>query len=186
MTGTGKATARGVFFVLLCAMTVIGHAAESCDLESIGLTKASPLPQKLFYTGTCHYRNEDYAAAAEVWQKLAALEPLPEQYRELQVSSLNNLGFLMFFGDGIDKDQQQAVAYWEKAATLGQPEAEYHLCHAYADARDSTYAPGKAAPHCDRAESYYATIKEPGRNDQIILSQIRGYKTQLANVIRHK
>lgn len=171
--------------VFMLFLSLNAHAGEPCDLTSIGLTAESALPRQLFYTGTCHYRNREYEAAARAWTRLAKLDAVPPAYTELQISSLNNLGYLLFFGYGINKDQQRAVAYWEKAVSLGHSEAEYHLCHAYADANESTYAPSRAVPHCRKAESIYATITHPSRDDRIILSQIRKYRAGLANAIPH-
>jgi TPR repeat protein len=176
---------KSILIIFTLFVSISACAGEPCDLASIGLTSESPLPRKLFYTGTCHYRNRDYEAAAKAWTRLSNMKAMPPAYTELQISSLNNLGYLLFFGYGIHRDQRRAVSYWEKAVSLGHAEAEYHLCHAYADAKESTYAPSRAVPHCRKAESIYATITNPSRDDRIILSQIRKYREGLANVIHH-
>lgn len=166
---------RKIGFLLALFISLNGYAKESCQPQAIGLDSESPIVKKLYYTGTCHYRNGDYQAAANEWQKLATLKDIPEQYTELQVSSLNNLGYLLFFGYGVERDQTKAITYWRKAVSLGNTEAEYHLCHAYGDSDQPTYDPDEALPHCNKAKTIYSDLVKRDANEEEILSQIEKY-----------
>jgi TPR repeat protein len=47
------------------------------------------------------------------------------------VSALNNLGFLLYRGHGVPKDQEAAIDLWRTAAYAGHPESQWHLAEAY-------------------------------------------------------
>lgn len=169
-----------IFLTILVMMLSVNlQAEESCTMESIGLEASSAIPLQLYYTGTCHFRNGDYQEAAEQWMKLAEMKDVPREYAELQTNCANNLGYLLFFGDGVEKDPLKAVSYWTEAAAQGHEEAEYHLCHAYADANASTYDPVKAIPHCDRAAKIYGAIQSRNEDQSIIFDQIQKYRDSL-------
>ncbi len=170
-----------ILIFLLVFFAPAAKANESCAAESLGLTKASSLSEVLFYTGTCHYRNKDYDNAVISWTKLAKLRNVDPKHVDLQIDVLNNLGYMMFFGYGIDADQNKAVSYWKKAVSLGHTESEYHLCHAYADKEYSTYSPVKAKPHCRKALLLYAAIKERRPGEETILSQLKRYSRLIEN-----
>lgn len=147
------------------------YSKESCDEESLGL-KSSEKAEKLFYTGTCHYRNEDYGLAVKNWEKLSALEEVDPELEELTIDVLNNLGYMKFFGFGTAQNQTQAMEYWKKAILMGHEEAEYHLCHAYADRKQSTFHLAKARKHCKKALLIY---KGRDIQDDEILEDIQSY-----------
>ncbi|MCW8930880.1 MAG: sel1 repeat family protein [Gammaproteobacteria bacterium] len=152
------------------------YAKEDCSLSGIELEEESNDAVKLYYTGTCHYRNKDYQMAAKQWKQLSQLNNVPREYEELQINVLNNLGYLMFFGYGVEKKQFEAVDYWQKAVSLGHTESEYHLCHAYADTKESTYNKLKAKQHCSKALLIYNGLEE---KDDEILRQIKKYNNQV-------
>jgi TPR repeat protein len=154
-------------------------AKESCSPESIGLTPKSELPERLFYTGTCHYRNADYEQAVTHWVQLAKLKGVSPRFVDLQIDVLNNLGYMMFFGHGMAEDKEKAVTYWRKAVSLGHTESEYHLCHAYAERSVSTYNPSRALPHCKKALLLYQGSKTDDPDDALILKQLNKYIRQL-------
>lgn len=166
---------------LLLALPFIAKAKEPCTLESIGLTENSPIPEQLFYTGTCHYRNEYFAKAVTPWIQLAKLKNVDSSHVDLQIDTLNNLGYMMFFGYGIDMDQRKALSYWKKAVSLGHTESEYHLCHAYADKKYPTFNPLNAKPHCKKALLIYQEIKSRSQDEETILSQINEYSRIIGN-----
>lgn len=154
----------------------MAYGKEDCSLKSLTLNNGSNIAERLFYTGTCHYRNEEYTQSAILWKQLADMDNVDKEYKKSQVDVLNNPGYLMFFGLGVDKDQFKAIAYWKKAITLGQTESEYHLCHAYADNKEPTYNREKAQMYCAKALLVYRGM-EP-RNEQI-LSLVEGYYEQV-------
>jgi TPR repeat protein len=168
-------------FVFTLAMPIYIWAAESCNLEDIGLTSESSLPERLFYEGTCHYRNQDYDKSIILWRELSKLPKVEAKFYELQISSLNNLGYLLFFGYGTKENKLEALQLWNKAVSLGHTEAEYHLCHAYADSRVSTYNPAKAIAHCEKAKLIYQGVKNPDSSDKTILNQINKYLFEIKN-----
>lgn len=165
--------------LLVLSVPLCAAANESCTLEELKLSPASPLAERLFYTGTCHYRNKEYQQSVELWKKLLELRTVEPAHTALQVSALNNLGYMLFFGNGIAENKQEAIAYWNKAIGMGHTEAEYHLCHAYADVDVSTYNPVKAIAHCEKAELIYRGMREKGSDDGEILKQIETYLKQL-------
>jgi len=171
---------RILALIALLAWSAGTFAKESCDPDDIGLSADIIHPANLFYVGTCNYRNQDYEKAAELWYQLLDLENIDPEYHELQVSAYNNLGYLLFFGLGLDEDKTAAIDYWYRAISLGSTESEYHLCHAYADAEVSTYDPLKAKLHCEKAELIYSGIENRSEAEETILGLIRDYRDQLA------
>lgn len=165
--------------IVILLMSFDLYAKGSCTDEDIGLTPSAHLAERLFYTGTCHYRNGEYHKSVDLWGRLAKIENIDPRYNELQISAFNNLGYMLFFGNGVQENKAKAIEYWNKAISSGHTEAEYHLCHAYADVKVSTYNPVLARPHCEKARLIYQGIKQPDADEQVILKQIVGYLTQL-------
>ena len=163
---------KKVLILIGLCTSFLAYGKEDCSLEALKLSNKSNIEERLFYTGTCHYRNKDYAYSAKAWKQLADMDNVDKEHLKLQVDVLNNLGYLMFFGLGIEKSQYKAIEYWKKAITLGQTESEYHLCHAYADNKQSTYNREKAQMHCKKALLIYRGM-DP-RDDEI-LSLIEAY-----------
>lgn len=157
-------------------ITANAYSKEDCSLEALNLSNRSNIAERLFYTGTCHYRNQDYQLSAQAWQQLAEHNAVDREYQELQIDVLNNLGYLMFFGLGIEKNQAKAIEYWKKAISLGQTESEYHLCHAYADRSQPTYDRDNAKIHCKKAILIYRGMQP---RDEEILSYIEKYYEQV-------
>ncbi|MEX2963468.1 sel1 repeat family protein [Microbulbifer sp. TYP-18] len=172
---------RAIVFILML-MVGFAYAEESCELKDIGLNRGSPLIEKYYYLGTCQFRNEEYAKAAQNWTEVAEQTEVKPGFVELQLNAFNNLGYLMFFGYGVDKNQEEAIEYWTKAIALGHEEAEYHLCHAYGDEKQSTYDPKKAIPHCEKARFLYQGDQSIDQTNDFILNQIKGYLAELKAV----
>ncbi len=163
---------RYIFTVILLFIASGALAKEDCVQKSIGLDENSSEIEKYYYSGTCHYRNEDYSLSVKNWEKLASMKVASEADEELKVDVLNNLGYMKFFGYGIKKDQETAISYWREAILLGHYEAEYHLCHAYADKNEPTFSLAKARKHCEKARLIY---KGKDDSDPDILSDIESY-----------
>ena len=167
------------FLILILVLPVSAFGKEICSLEELDMNAETYVVERLYYTGTCHYRNKNYNLSAESWRELAHMENVKPEFKELQVNSLNNLGFLLFLGYGVNKNQASAVEYWAKAVSLGHQESEYHLCHAYAGKDDKTYNPQLAKVHCNKAEAIYRSIEEKDDEDKEILRQIKSYQESL-------
>ncbi len=167
---------RNSILLILSLLSVSVLSKENCTIESIGLEESSNIAEKLYYAGTCHYRNEDYQLSATSWEKLSNLKNVTPEFQDLQIDVLNNLGYLMFFGYGINQNQKQAVSYWVKAVSLGHYESEYHLCHAYADKKQSTYNLPLAKKHCEKALLIYKGMEKP---DKEIISMLKKYNGQV-------
>ena len=164
------------FTIVFLFYSLTAIAKEDCSLKGIELDESSNIAEKLFYTGTCHYRNEDHSLSANAWKELAKLKNIEPEYKDLQIDVLNNLGYLLFFGYGIEKNQSEAMGYWKQAISMGHTESEYHLCHAYADSEESTYNVQAAKKHCEKALLIYKGMEEP---DQVILKQIEKYNSEV-------
>lgn len=163
---------RYIFSILVLSIAAVTFAKEQCDPASIGLDKDSSEIERYFYTGTCHYRNKDYSLSVKNWEKLSSIKPEVAVDEELKVDVLNNLGYMKFFGFGTEKDQETAILYWREAILLGHYEAEFHLCHAYADKEEPTFNLAKARKHCEKARLIY---KGKDDSDPEILSDIESY-----------
>ena len=166
-------------YILLIVLLVTASGAfakEKCDLESIDLNEDSSKIEQYFYSGTCNYRNKDYALSVENWEILASLKPQSPTDEELKVDVLNNLGYMKFFGLGTEKKQDAAIKIWQEAILLGHYESEFHLCHAYADKDESTFNLAKARKHCEKAKLIYKGKED---SDPEILSDIESYLEQV-------
>lgn len=167
--------------LLLLLLLASGQSLSQdlCLLEEIGLTDQSPLPEKLYYQGTCQYRNENFSASVRLWRALSAMDDIDPAHQELQANSLNNLGYLLYFGYGTQENKQAAIEHWHKAVSMGQTESVYHLCHTYADGTKSTYNKVKALPHCKQAKRIYQAIDVKDEGDETILRLIGKYLLDL-------
>ena len=154
-------------------------ASDSCTLSEVGLNEESKQPEKLFYIGTCNYRNQKYSESVRLWKQLIELKNIDAEFIELQIDAMNNLGFMLFSGYGVGEDKKLAIEYWEKAISLGHTESEYHLCHAHADKKVSTYNPVKARLHCRKAKLIYQGIEKKSKDDELVLKQINNHLLNL-------
>ena len=162
-----------VFFTLYCGSA---QATELCDEGALGLDDTDSTIRRLFYTGTCHYRNQDYPDAVTYWQQVTRIDAQTIEDSDLKIIALSNLGFMQFYGRGIEEDKNSALEYWQDAAQQGHDEAEYHICHAYADADEPTYHFHKAKQHCKKARHLYLD-RQPEDDD--ILGRIDVFLDQL-------
>jgi len=161
--------------ILFFLISFSSAAKESCELDDVGLDSEASKVEKLFYVGTCHYRNEDYEKAAVNWSALTSENETSDSDNELIISANNNLGYLLFFGYGVQQNQEQALFHWSYAISLGHSESEFHLCHAYADKKQSTFTPNKAMMHCKKAQLIYQGIEDPDEDEMQMLKQIKSY-----------
>ena len=166
--------------LLPCLLLLSTRAlSEPCPLASVGEEFPESHPICLFYSGTDHFRNNRMAQASSSWDRLLQLESYPDEYTDLRVDSLNNIGYLYFYGLGVETDKHQALKNWKEAVSLGHSESEYHLCHAYADRDQSTFDRVAAEEHCTRALDAYLSIEEPDDDDLAVLQIIREYLADL-------
>lgn len=168
---------RNLTFILIFFASTNSFSNEDCDIDSIGLGNSSSAIEKYFYTGTCYYRNKEYHLSVENWEKLARLKATKDGDEELKVDVLNNLGYMKFFGYGTEEDKVGAIEYWRQAILLGHYEAEYHLCHVYADSSEPTYNKAKARKHCEKAKLIY---KGKSGSDPEILKSIEIYLDKIS------
>ena len=75
-------------------------------------------PAALYYVGGTCYNEGDYDGAFEYWAKAAELG---------SVGAHAKLALMYEHGRGVEKDEEKAVYYLEKAAIGGHPEARYIL-----------------------------------------------------------
>lgn len=165
-----------LLLLIILSISLPVLSKEDCKLKAIEIENDSTQAEKLFYTGTCHYRNKNYQQAAIRWKELTLLTVVDTNDKQLKVDVLNNLGFLMYFGYGIEKNQSEAIGYWKQAISLGHTEAEYHLCHAYAEIDELSYNIQNAKNHCSKALLIYKGMEE---KDQEILRQLEKYNKQV-------
>lgn len=71
------------------------------------------------YAGIAAYEAQDYTKARELLYPLAAYK------RDSEAQFY--LGMIYFYGEGVEKDIDQAVDWWKKAMRSGHTEAAYRL-----------------------------------------------------------
>ncbi len=96
---------KNLVAIALCLVVPSVIAKEDCSPAAIGIDETSSQIAKYFYTGTCHYRNEDYQLSVENWELLVPLQASTADDEETKIDVLNNLGYMKFFGFGTDQDQ---------------------------------------------------------------------------------
>ncbi len=158
-----------LIIVFLFSSTI--SAEEACTIEELDLKQDSTIEDVIYYTGTCNFRNKSYQKAAHNWEKLINMKIAPEQL-ELQVSAMNNLGFLYYMGWGVKENVNTAVKYWKRAISFGHIEAEYHLCHSYSNKKLSVYNTQLARMHCNKAQLLYEALNNKNKDEQEILDEI--------------
>ena len=165
---------------LLVFLTANAFGAATCPLEELKGTSADT-PECYFYSGTTAYRAKDFETAATYWKKVIGINSVPVELEHLKVDAYNNLGFLYFFGNGVQPNKMAAIEYWTYAMKSGNDEAAYHLCHAYADKKEPMYNPKKALGYCKEGLRRYSLLKN--RNDQIeeVVVQLQKYVRKLEN-----
>jgi TPR repeat protein len=75
-------------------------------------------PDAISYTGTKLYHEGDYVTAFDHLTKAAELGDAESYYQ---------LGCMYMTGEGVEKDEENAVYHYEKAAIGGHPDARHNL-----------------------------------------------------------
>jgi TPR repeat protein len=118
------------FALPLCLAVLVSLAAcrQSDSTERQQLAEQAALGDSTaqYNLAVEYWRAHEYGKAAVLWRKAAA---------QGNVDAKNNLGFLLYFGQGVPEAPKEAVALWHEAADLGHPEANYHLGHAALDGK---------------------------------------------------
>lgn len=106
-------------------MMRFGSLSIICLILS-GCAEERPQPsdsvESVYNLGVDAYRAEDYAEAFEHWSAAAARGEL---------NALNNLGFLLYNGLGVDQNQEEGISLWRIASFAGHAESQWHLASAY-------------------------------------------------------
>jgi TPR repeat protein len=104
-SGAGAVARFGL--VVLCGLVV------SC---------ASVPAETPYNLGVAAYKKRNYSEAAAQWTKSVARG---------DTEAMNNLGYLLYNGYGVDKDTDRAVMLWRVASEAGESESQWHLGRAY-------------------------------------------------------
>ena len=104
---------------LLAALTL----SLALGLQSAAAQDDAPKPSD---PGSVAFWNGDYAGAMSAWQANATAGD-PE--------AMNNIGVLYNKGLGVEQDNKQAAAWYEKAAQLGYVNAQFNLANLYYSGR---------------------------------------------------
>ncbi|WP_421877088.1 peptidoglycan-binding protein [Pacificispira sp.] len=122
-----------------------------------------PLAQSAYDRGFAAFQSGDYSRAADIWTRLAIADDVQAQ---------NSLGYLFKHGLGVHQSHQEAVYWYERAASQGRTEAIYDLAVMYDD--------GLGVPRdIDRAQALYQRAARNGfapahNNLGILLEKGRG------------
>ena len=95
-------------------------AAFACAAFLLGCA-AAPVSESPYTLGAAAFKAHDYKEAAAQWSIAAnAGDPM----------AMNNLGFLLFSGQGVEQDQPRAIGLWQASATAGVTESQMYLGYA--------------------------------------------------------
>jgi len=107
---------RRIPMALLSAIALLA-TVQQASAESPG--------QDEYNAGVDAWRKQDFSSARAHWTTALTLGGPDEAY--------NNLGFLLYYGQGGDAEPARALALWRKGAALSVSEAQLHLGDAYAE-----------------------------------------------------
>ena len=102
--------------------TILVRCAASLVLYLVLAACASTKSETPYNLGVAAYKKKDYSVAATQWAKAVALD---------DTKAMNNLGFLLYNGYGVDKNVARSMELWRKAAATGESESQWHLGRAY-------------------------------------------------------
>lgn len=164
--------------ILSVFLTSPTFGTEACPLPELKDTPANSAAC-YFYRGTSAFREARYAQAAIYWKALIGLKSVAVEEEHLKISAYNNLGYLYFYGKGVEPNKKAAIEYWGFAMKSGNEEAAYHLCHAHADSKEATYNPKIALGYCKEGLRRYGLLKERGPELEEIVAQLKAYVRKL-------
>ena len=122
---------------------------------------ATPLTDGTSYNkGVEAYRAKDYTNARVHWSRAVD---------DGNISALNNLGYLFYYGLGGGADPERAVSLWMKGAMAGHSEAQWHLGRAFEDGKGTRrdYIQAYAWYRCALASSQAGTGVDQDAERQI-------------------
>jgi TPR repeat protein len=105
---SGVAAVARFGMVALCSLVVVSCASVPAETP--------------YNFGVAAYKKRDYSEAAAQWTKAVA---------HGDTEAMNNLGYLLYNGYGVDKDTDRAVKLWRVASAAGESESQWHLGRAY-------------------------------------------------------
>jgi hypothetical protein len=89
---------------------------------TLSVCAAQSFAESEYNLGVAAYKSKDYASARVHWSR---------SVEQGELSALNNLGYLLFYGLGGPVDWDHALELWRKSAMRGHSEAQWHLGHVY-------------------------------------------------------
>jgi TPR repeat protein len=148
---------------------MIRQTCGAAAIIVILLLQACAAPQgadSAYNQGVAAYRAKDFATARKHWASSVA---------DGDLSAQNNLGYLLYYGLGGERDTEGAVRLWRKAATAGHPEALWHLGDAYqdGDALPQSHVEAYAWYRCAVATAEAGSEGEDGSVEQAIANDAR-------------
>jgi TPR repeat protein len=93
---------------ILCGLVVVSCASVPADTP--------------YNLGVAAYKKRNYSEAAAQWARSVARG---------DTEAMNNLGYLLYNGYGVDKDTDRAIKLWQVASEAGESESQWHLGGAY-------------------------------------------------------
>lgn len=119
--------AVGIFFILRDSGDKTSKKTDTDPVSSLFSTNSAneediPAAEELFNMGVEAYQNKNYDEAKKYW--LMAAE-------QGDIEAQNNLGFMFYNGNGVQKDYTEAARYWRLSAEQGNAEAQYNLASSY-------------------------------------------------------
>jgi TPR repeat protein len=94
--------------VVLCTLVVVSCASAPAETP--------------YNLGVAAYKKRNYSEAAAQWTK---------SVDRGNTEAMNNLGYLLYNGYGVEKDTDHAIKLWQVASEAGESESQWHLGRAY-------------------------------------------------------
>lgn len=101
---------------------MLRHTTSLLLLVALVGCAALPPEDGAYNKGVEAYRAKNYAEARAQWAR---------SIERGELSALNNLGYLMYYGLGGSAEPERAVALWKRGAAAGHSEAQWHLGTAF-------------------------------------------------------
>ena len=135
-----------------------------------------------FALGRAAYAREDYKQAAEHWQKVVEMRPKSDYDKIIVAVAHGTLGYLFYYGKGVNIDRKRSVQLYRIAVRLGDLESRQHLGFAFSDKTNDFYDPVIAYAWYHSVERHYKPVLEE-ENAKRVLQRARDEMARIKALI---
>ena len=174
---------RSVFIVLfLCVTYTSGCNPKDACPSGSSEAAIRDLLECQFALGRAAYGREDYKQAAEHWQKVVEMRPKSEHDKVIVAVAYGTLGYLFYYGKGVNIDRERSVRLYKTAVRLGDLESRQHLGFAFSDKTNDFYDPVTAYSWYHSVERHYKPVLEE-ESAKKVLQRARDEMTRIKTLI---